>query len=128
MSTINWTLTVGGTSFTSITQSLSFNFGRTSYFDTSTGTTCTFTVRNNTGQAANISEGDQIVVDHRVDQPVQNTVRAAFAQAAVGREAATQGAERITCGLLEAHDEARLPHDRQRLDHDRLVVFGRSWL
>jgi len=66
MSTINWTLTVGGTSFTSITQSLSFNFGRTSYFDTSTGTTCTFTVRNNTGQAANISEGDQIVVENNL--------------------------------------------------------------
>jgi len=64
MSTINWTVTVGATSFTSITQSLSFTFGRTSYFDTWTGNTCTFTVRNNTGQAANISEGDQIKIEN----------------------------------------------------------------
>jgi hypothetical protein len=59
---INWTVSIGGTSFTSITQSLSFSIGRASYFDTPTGNNCTLTVRNNTGQAANISEGDQIII------------------------------------------------------------------
>lgn len=66
MSTINWTVTVGATSFTSITQSLSFTFGRTSYFETPTGGTCTFTVRNNTGQAANINQGDQIQIGNNL--------------------------------------------------------------
>lgn len=66
MSTINWTITVGATSFTNITQSLSFNFGRGSYFDTPTGSTCTFTVRNNTGQAASINEGDQIKIENNL--------------------------------------------------------------
>ncbi len=62
MADINWTVSIGGTSFTSITQSLSFSIGRASYFDTPTGNNCTLTVRNNTGQAANISEGDQIII------------------------------------------------------------------
>ncbi len=66
MSTINWTVTVGVTSFTSITQSLSFSFGRGSYFDTPTGGTCTFTVRNNTGQAASINQGDIIEIGNQL--------------------------------------------------------------
>ncbi len=66
MSTINWTVTVGATSFTSITQSLSFSFGRGSYFDTPTGGTCTFTVRNNTGQAASINQGDLITIGNQL--------------------------------------------------------------
>jgi len=65
MAVINWTVSIGGTSFTTITQSLSFNWGRTSYFDTPTGNSCTLTVRNNTGQAANINEGDQIVIGNQ---------------------------------------------------------------
>lgn len=72
MSTINWTITVGATSFTSITQSLSFSFGRTSYFDTPTGGTCTFTVRNNTGQAANINQGDLIVIGNQLTLSTSN--------------------------------------------------------
>ncbi len=66
MSTINWTVTVGATSFTSITQSLSFSFGRGSDFDTPTGGTCTFTVRNNTGQAASINQGDVITIGNQL--------------------------------------------------------------
>ena len=65
MARINWTTTIGATSFTSITQSLTFNFGRQSYFDTPAGTSCTLTVRNNTGQAAAINEGDQIVIGNQ---------------------------------------------------------------
>jgi len=62
MPATNWTVTVNSTSFTSITQSLSFSVGRPSWFDTFTGNNCTFTVRNNTGQAAAINQGDQIVI------------------------------------------------------------------
>ena len=62
MATVNWNVTVGATSFTSITQSLLFSVGRASYFDTWSGGTCTFTVRNNTGQAANIAQGDLITI------------------------------------------------------------------
>jgi len=62
MPATNWTVTIGGTSFTSITQSLSFTVGRSSWFDTPTGNNCTLTVRNNTGQAASLSQGDQIVI------------------------------------------------------------------
>lgn len=66
MTRINWTVDVGATSFTSITQSLSFNFGRPSYFSTPTGGTCTFTVRNNTGQAQNINQGDLITIGNQL--------------------------------------------------------------
>ena len=62
MTKINWTVTVETTSFTTITQSLSFTIGRPSWFDTWSGNTCTFTVRNNTGQAANIAQGDLITI------------------------------------------------------------------
>lgn len=62
MATISWAVTIGGTSFTTITQSLSFAWGRQSYFDTYTGQNVTLTVRNNSGQASNVSEGDQIVI------------------------------------------------------------------
>jgi len=66
MARINWSTTVGTTSFTSITQSLSFNVGRASYFDTWSGNTVTFTVRNNTGQAANINQGDLITIENDI--------------------------------------------------------------
>jgi hypothetical protein len=59
---INWSVSIGGTSFTTITQSLSFNAGRSSWFDTPSGNSVTLTVRNQTGQAAALSQGDQIVI------------------------------------------------------------------
>ena len=62
MARINWTTKVASTTFTTITQSLSFNVGRASYFDTWNGNTVTFTVRNNTGQAAAINQGDLITI------------------------------------------------------------------
>jgi len=62
MSAVDWDITIGGTSYTSITQSLSFSVGRASWFNTPTGNNCTLTVRNNTGQAATIAEGDQIII------------------------------------------------------------------
>jgi hypothetical protein len=62
MSAVDWDITIGATSYTSITQSLSFSVGRSSWFDTPTGNNCTLTVRNNTGQAATIAEGDQIII------------------------------------------------------------------
>ena len=62
MVAINWTCTIGATSFTSITQSLSFGVGRSSIFDTWNGNNCTITVRNNTGQAAGIRQGDIITI------------------------------------------------------------------
>lgn len=66
MPTTNWTVTIGGTSFTSITQSLSFTVGRSSWFDTPTGNNCTLTVRNNSGQAASLGQGDQIVIGNNL--------------------------------------------------------------
>lgn len=66
MAKINWTVTVGSTSFTTITQSLSFTMGRQSWFDSWSGNSCTFTVRNNTGQAANIAQGDLITIGNNL--------------------------------------------------------------
>ena len=66
MPATNWTVTINSTSFTSITQSLSLSVGRASWFDTPTGNNCTLTVRNNTGQAAAISQGDQIVIGNNL--------------------------------------------------------------
>ena len=66
MVAINWTCTIGATSFTSITQSLSFGLGRSSIFDTWNGTNCTITVRNNTGQAANIRQGDIVTIGNNL--------------------------------------------------------------
>ena len=62
MSAVDWDITIGATSYTSITQSLSFTVGRSSWFDTPTGNNCTLTIRNNTGQAATIAEGAQIII------------------------------------------------------------------
>jgi hypothetical protein len=66
MVAINWTCTIGGTSFTSITQSLSFGVGRSSFFNTWSGNNCTITVRNNTGQAAAIRQGDIITIGNNL--------------------------------------------------------------
>lgn len=62
MTTINWTVTVGATDLSTITQSLSFGIGRQSWFNSWSGNNCTLTVRNNTGQAANIAQGDLITI------------------------------------------------------------------
>lgn len=62
MASTNWTVTIGATSFTSIVQSMSFNIGRQNYFDPYAGGACTVTVRNNTGQAASLNQGDLITV------------------------------------------------------------------
>lgn len=70
MATTNWTVTIGGTSFTSITQSMSFSVGRNSYFDTPSGNNCTITVRNNTGQAAALGQGDQIILGNNLSATV----------------------------------------------------------
>lgn len=66
MATINWTVTIGATSFSTITQSLSFTMGRPSWFDSWSGNSCTLTVRNNTGQAANIAQGDLITIGNNL--------------------------------------------------------------
>lgn len=57
-----WTCTIDGTSFTSIMLSMNFNVGRTSYFDTWSGNSCQITVRNNSGQASNLNQGDIITI------------------------------------------------------------------
>ena len=66
MVAIDWTCTIGATSFTSIMQSLSFGVGRSSFFDTWQGNNCTITVRNNSGQAANIRQGDIVTIGNNL--------------------------------------------------------------
>jgi hypothetical protein len=62
VATVNWSVDIAGTSFTDITQSLSFSLGRTSFFDSWTGNNLILTVRNNEGQAVGLAEGDQITI------------------------------------------------------------------
>lgn len=64
MAKIDWAVTLGGTSTNGQLYSLNFNVGRSSYFDTWSGTACTFTLDNNGGQWAGVNQGDIVTVSN----------------------------------------------------------------